>query len=76
MKKRILELMLSTLLVVVFATVPNATLSYAACKCTCKVACSGTCSYQCSGCGLQEGAEAAAQCCENASPGPCEEENY
>jgi hypothetical protein len=79
MKKRFLSSMVSSILVVVFATIPYATLSYAQCRCSCHWVCAGRCVYQCSGCGLLEGAEAGARCCDSApnDGGPCgEEENF
>ena len=67
MKQRFLISVLSSILVVVFTTIPHATRSYAQqCKCTCHWTCAGSCPYSCTGCGLGEGAEAGERCCDQA----------
>lgn len=77
MRKRIYVSMMSFILAVVFVTVPHVAGSCAECKCTCrKTNCAGACTYSCStGCGVVEGADAAAACCDGASlPSGCGEE--
>jgi hypothetical protein len=77
MKKRFLASLVTSILLVVFVTIPNATTSFAQCKCTCGWTCAGTCPYQCSGCGLGASADAGASCCERApSATGCGEEEW
>lgn len=66
----VLALVIGSLMVI------TSPLASAQCGCSCAMVCNNACEFECSGCGLLQGAEVAAQCCQGArqatgDTGPC-----
>lgn len=79
MKKRFIASIVSSVMAVTIIAITATTTGYAQCGCVCAWVCNNRCDFQCSGCGLVEGANAAARCCEQAhtatgDTGPCLED--
>lgn len=72
MKKLILNLMTSFVLLFSVSSALTAETTCEDCGCVCMIICGGVCDYECTDCELIEGANAARLCCSQASSTPSE----